>query len=224
MTDAPSRELDDYSGPFQPDFELKDLSKEALIKLVEVGGTIYGHVTRCWYRAVEARFGAEAAHDCHHEVWFEKGGAGDVENETLGRLFGFSRETDETAPMKVNQLLPAMATRMKLVFEERGEHDWLMKAQRCHVPEMGEAAGPEQLRRNCETICYHLELFGFRWGARKWNRNIRVDPLKLPPRGDASEPHCCWRYTLQDEPPDYAKEPGELVEKMGLQRPEDGEI
>ena len=55
--DRPSLELDDYSGPFVPDLHLSDFSKEGLMKLVEVGGSIYGDVNRQWYKAVAKRFG-----------------------------------------------------------------------------------------------------------------------------------------------------------------------
>jgi hypothetical protein len=37
-------ELDDYSGPFEPDLRLDDFSKEGLKKLVEISGTNYGAV------------------------------------------------------------------------------------------------------------------------------------------------------------------------------------
>ena len=134
---------------------------------------------------------------------------------------GFSHETDETAPMKINQLLPAMATRMTLAFEQQGESEWLMKAEQCMVPENAEAEGPAALQERCAENCHHIELFGFRWGARRWNANICVDPRKLPPRDSAEEPHCCGRYRLQDRSVDYVAEPGELVARMGLQRDQD---
>lgn len=216
-----SPELDDYSGPFRPDLKLTDFSKAGLLKLVEIGGAIYGAVHFGWYREVERRFGHQVAEEIGHRAWFADGGAGDTENQVISTLMGFSNETDETAPLKINQLLPAMATRMTLVFEQQGEHEWLMKAQQCMVPENAEAQGPAALQKRCAEICHHIELFGFRWGARRWNPNIRVDPLALPPRSSAAEPHCCWRYRLEDHAVDYVAEPGELVVKMGLQRDQD---
>jgi len=68
--DRPSLELDDYSGPFQPDLHLSDFSKEGLMKLVEIGGSIYGAVNRQWYQAAVERFGQKVADEMHHEVWF----------------------------------------------------------------------------------------------------------------------------------------------------------
>ncbi len=216
--------MDDYSGPFKPDLRLDDFSKEGLMKLVEIGASIYGMVNRKWYEGVARRFGAEVADEIHHEVWFGEDGAGDHENEIIPRLMGFSDQDDEIAPMKVWQCLPAMATRMHLVFEEKGEHSWEMHTPRCSVPEGGEEQGPEALEYACQKICRHLELFGFRHGAARWNPRIRIDPLELPPRSSPDEPHCRWSISLRDEAVDYLREPGEYVERHGLQRESDAEI
>jgi hypothetical protein len=218
------KEMDDYSGEFKPDLKLTDFSKGGLIKLVEIGGAIYGGVNRNWYAAVAKRYGEQVADEMHHEVWFADGGCGDLENETISGLMGFSHLDDETAPMRIFQCLPAMATRMNLVFEQQGDHEWILSAPQCVVPETGEKEGPEVMKFMCEKICYHLEVFGFRWGAAGWNPNIRIDPIKLPPRADKSEPHCAWRITLEDKPVDYVEQPGDLVLKMGLQRETDTDI
>jgi len=220
----PSLELDDYSGPFQPDLHLSDFSKEGLMKLVEVGGSIYGNVNRQWYRAAIKRFGQEVADEMHHEVWFADGGSGDHENYTISKLMGFEDADDETAAMKVWQCLPAMSTRMTLEFESRGDHEWEMHTPQCDVPETGEREGPEVMAYMCDKICGHLELFGFRHGAARWNANIRIDPEKLPPRASDEEHHCRWRIKLTDQRTDYEAEPGPYVEKHGLQRDTDAEI
>ncbi len=78
------------------------------MKLVEVGGSIYGDVNRKWYQAVAATFGQEAADELHHDVWFAPGGTGDHENTTISQLMGFADEDEVTTPMKVWQCLPAM--------------------------------------------------------------------------------------------------------------------
>ena len=222
--DRPSLELDDYSGEFQPDLHLSDFSKEGLMKLVEVGGSIYGAVNRQWYKAAIKRFGQKVADEMHHEVWFAEGGAGDHQNHVISTLMGFAGESAETTPMKVWQCLPAMSSRMTLVFEQQGPHEWTMHTPQCDVPETGEREGPAVMRFMCDKICGHLELFGFRHGAARWNEKIRIDPEKLPPRATKDEPHCRWRITLTDERVDYAAEPGDYVRKHGLQRETDAEI
>ena len=217
-------ELDDYSGEFVPDLHLSDWSKEALMKLVEIGGSIYGDVNRQWYRRVAARFGQDVADELHHEVWFDEGGAGDHENHVISALMNFSDQNDETTAMKVWQCLPAMSTRMTLVFEQTGDHEWEMHTPQCDVPEQGEALGPEIMDYMANKICGHLELFGFRHGAARWNENIRIDPVALPPRATKDEPHCRWTIRLTDERVDYAADPGTYVEINGLTRDTDRDI
>lgn len=221
---ADSEELDDYSGPFEPDLRLSDFSKEGLMKLVELGGEIYGAVNRSWYRQAIKRFGQEVAEEMMHAAWFDDGGAGDHENFTASRLMGFSGENEVTTPLKVWQLLPAMSTRMKLEFRQVAENEWEMWTPQCCVPEDGEAGGPELMDFMVNKICGHIELFGFRHGAARWNANIRIDPLKLPPRASSDEPHCRWRITLESEPVDYAANPGPYVREHHLERDMDRQI
>lgn len=222
--DRPSLELDDYSGPFQPDLHVSDFSKEGLMKLVEIGGSIYGDVNRKWYKAAIERFGQEVADEMHHQVWFGEGGAGDHENQVISKLMGFEAEDDVTTPMKVWQCLPAMSTRMTLVFEAEGDEAWSMHTPQCDVPETGEREGPAVMAYMCDKICGHLELFGFRHGAARWNEKIRIDPEKLPPRNSPDEPHCRWKIRMADERVDYAAEPGDYVAEHGLARESDAEI
>jgi len=222
--DRPSLELDDYSGDFVPDLHLSDFSKEGLMKLVEVGGSIYGAVNRQWYKEAIKRFGQEVADEMHHEAWFADGGAGDHENFTISTLMGFADEDAETSAMKVWQCLPAMSTRMTLTFEQKGDQEWEMHTPQCDVPETGEREGPEVMDYMCNEICGHLELFGFRHGAARWNEKIRIDPKKLTPRASKDEPHCRWRIAMSEERVDYASEPGEYVSEHGLERETDKDI
>jgi hypothetical protein len=217
-------EIDDYSGPFEPDLGLDDFSREGLKKLVEIGGIIYGAVNLGWYGAVAAKYGKQIADELHHEVWFKDGGVGDVENYSISTLMGFTEEDDVTTPMKVWQCLPAMASRMKLCFREINPRMWEMYTPMCVVPETGEQGGPELMDFMVHKICGHLELFGFRHAASRWNGRIRIDPLRLPPRPEPRQPHCRWTIEMCDEEVDYARDPGPYVTKHGLQFERDREI
>jgi hypothetical protein len=92
------------------------------------------------------------------------------------------------------------------------------------VPETGERGGPELLNFMVKKICGHLELFGFRHGASRWNSRIRIDPLRLPPRSEPTQPHCRWAIEMSHDTVDYAKDPGPYVTKHGLQFEKDREI
>lgn len=218
------QEMDDYSGPFRPRVKLDDFSREGLKKLVRIGGSIYGTVNRNWYAAVAEECGQEVADRLHHKVWFAPGGTGDHENIIISELMGFKDENEVTTPLKVWQCLPAMVEDMDLCFEQVGEKEWIMSTPSCRVPEQGEAGGPELMAYMVHKICGHLELFGFRHGAARWNENIRIDPLKLPPRAASNEPHCRWTIRMTDAPVDYAADPGPYVREHNLQRDTDAEL
>ncbi len=217
-------EMDDYSGPFRSRVDLDSFSKEGLKKLVRIGGSIYGTCNRNWYLAVLEEFGPEVADRLHHKTWFAPGGTGDHENKIISEFMRFGDEKEMTTALKVWQCLPAMIQDMELTFTQISETEWEMHTPRCHVPEKGEAGGPELMNYMVNKICGHLELFGFRHGVARWNPNIRVDPVKLPPRASRDEPHCRWRITLTDGPVDYAAEPGTYVTAHKLQRDADTEI
>lgn len=224
MAENKKTEMDDYSGPFRSRITLDDFSKTGLKKLVRIGGSIYGTVNRNWYKAVAEEFGEEVADRLHHKVWFAPGGTGDHENYLISDLMGFKDENEVTTPLKVWQCLPAMIEDMELTFTRTGEQEWQMHTPRCHVPEKGEAGGPKVMHYMANKICAHLELFGFRHGAARWNDRIRIDPLKLPPRSDKNEPHCRWVIKMMDEPVNYVAEPGEYVKAHNLERDTDAEI
>jgi hypothetical protein len=136
----------------------------------------------------------------------------------------FASEDEVTSPMKVWQCLPAMASRMKLCFEQVGPNQWQLYTPMCIVPETGERGGPELMDFMVNKICGHLELYGFRHAASRWNPNIRIDPLRLPPRSNPTQPHCQWLIELRDEPADYARVPGRYVVEHGLARADDAGI
>ncbi len=113
---------------------------------------------------------------------------------------------------------------MTLVFEQVGEHRWEMHTPQCDVPEQGERMGPAVMDYMVHKICGHLELFGFRHGAARWNDKIRIDPQVLPPRASTDQPHCRWTIELTDERVDYAADPGTFVEVNKLRRSTDADI
>ena len=57
-------ELRDYSGPFNPDLQWEDCSKELLIRVMKVWQYFYLEMASAWYDAVEKSSGSEEANAC----------------------------------------------------------------------------------------------------------------------------------------------------------------
>ena len=64
-----SDEMDDYSGPFRPDFRLEDFSKEALVTLCREFMMVAHLLDRSIMPAILQRFGAQAMEELAIEEW-----------------------------------------------------------------------------------------------------------------------------------------------------------
>ena len=72
-------EMDDYSGPFRPDFQLEDLSKEALVTLCREFMMVAHLLDRAIMPAIVQRFGARVlrlslAHPSLQDVFLARTG------------------------------------------------------------------------------------------------------------------------------------------------------
>lgn len=188
-------ELRDYGGPFRPDLELQDFSKEALIKLIRAAGRIYGGLDQLWYQRVRDRFGQEVSDELQHEVWYGEGGGCDLEIRSLTTDMGFGGD-DVASYMKVMQLLPAMATLMDIEFDLKHSNHCIMTVRRCRPLEHYERLGETELQKN---LCEVLEQVGYQEGARRFNPRMEVRALKLPPRKSPDEIACQWEFRIPDE-------------------------
>ena len=66
------KEREDYSGDFDPNFKLADLSKDALHRLSIANAKCYIMMARLWYDLVRERFGDETAKELDLEIWGQR--------------------------------------------------------------------------------------------------------------------------------------------------------
>ena len=64
------RELQDYSGPFNPSLKLTDFSKEALIRLIQACCKDYVGIDGCWSSLMREKLGDEKAFAYAKEMWW----------------------------------------------------------------------------------------------------------------------------------------------------------
>ena len=164
------------------------------MKLVEIGGEIYGAVNRAWYREATIVSAKRWPTRCTTRCGSKTAVLVTTRTTRSAASWGFRARTNSPHRSRCGSAYPPCRLRMTLTFRQVGENEWEMFTPQCGVPEAGEAGGPELMDYMVNKICGHLELFGFRHGAARWNPNIRIDPLKLPPRASADEPHCRWRH------------------------------
>jgi hypothetical protein len=191
------KEMNDYSGPFQPDLTFDDFSKEFLLKLMHVWQYGWLHMTEAWYNAVKERFGVNAANDCETQAW-----------ETIGERVNprFAKVANIELNTVVDSLkclqLPLDNTTGGLFPAEAkiiNPNHVIWTIPRCRSLEFFEAKEPERIKHVChinERKIIERYLV---------NRNIKVTPLKLPPRKSPDDIACQWEFTLDESPKKQSK-------------------
>lgn len=187
-----SGEMDDYSGPFRPDFRLEDLSKEALVKLCREMMLAAHLLDRAIMPAILQRFGAQAMEELAIEEWR---GASPVYTERIRKAMRIEGN-DVAAIFKSLQLDPGfpheyMDVHYEVVDAKRG-HFWLDSCGAlADVEPWGEA--------RVVSMCHHIEDPTFDATAQAVNPKARVRPVHRPPRDpEDRRPVCHWEVVIDD--------------------------
>lgn len=103
--DAAGANCTDYSGAFDPDFELEDLSQPALVRACKEFAIQVHLLVRAYMAAVAARGGADVAQECARAQLI---GTAWIVAERIGAEVGVKPDGVD-APLKVMQLHPVLA-------------------------------------------------------------------------------------------------------------------
>jgi hypothetical protein len=186
-------EMDDYSGPFRPDFRLEDLSKEALVKLCRELMLAAHLLDRAIMPAILQRFGPKAMEELAIEEWR---GASPVYTQRIRKAMKIEGD-DVPAIFKSLQLDPGfpheyMDVHYEVVDEKRG-YFWLNS---CGALADVEPWGEERVR----SMCHHIEDPTFDATAQAVNPKARVRPVHRPPRDPKDRrPVCHWEVVIDDD-------------------------
>ena len=63
------KEMDDYTAPYDPNLTFNDLSKDFILKLMQVWQYAWLHMTEAWYDAVKEKVDKETADLCETAAW-----------------------------------------------------------------------------------------------------------------------------------------------------------
>ncbi|MBT4513206.1 MAG: hypothetical protein HOC20_13485 [Chloroflexi bacterium] len=185
-----TEEVKDYSGPFDPDMKLENLSKEALMNLVRECSRLYLVLDGHWNTHVQAKYGWQEAFDFDMKVWetmqaYEPG--------RIAKALNIQGD-DVSAYLKILQFMPAFPSsiydiRWELIDENHGR----ITVDRCTSLEYFEREG----KGGEEPICQIMEPCAFQWTVSAINPKMKVVPTKLPPRKNKDDvPHCVWEVSL----------------------------
>ena len=184
----------DYSGPFDPDMEYQDFSKDFLAKMYNVIGRLFLLNEGTWERYVIEKWGKEEGLKGSAEVWKRIAAN---EHRIMPDALGV-KERDLEAAFKVMQMDPGWPYPFfNMRYELQTKNYGRVFCDDCGVVRYWERIKDiEGLR----YICHEVEVGCFKYYFKLFNPNIEVNPLKLPPRkGPDDVPHCIWEFTLHSK-------------------------
>lgn len=187
--------LPDYSGPFDPDFQLEDLAHRALLIVAQEAAVQAHLLVRSFLLAVDRHFGPEAAATIGRRQWT---GSASVDAHRLRRALGLEHRDDIDAVARVVQLHPHFLPRTYVdlglevtgersarltlgpspAFAERDDHSWFSGLGGAPHPALDAMVGAVNPRARCVPVD------GPTSGHLAWD--IVIDPA-VDPRPDPPE-------------------------------------
>lgn len=177
----------DYSGEFNPDLKLGDLSPEAFEKMVKTYAELYKALDGFWYLAVMNHRGNNEALDYDIQVW-EK--LCYYEMKKITRQFNIQGK-DIKSFLKAFQLTP-WAWNLKSKFELISDNHCIWTVTSC--PTVDALEKEDRGREN--DICNNVEIRILKRYASYFNPDIKVTCLKTPPRENKNDIYCKWDMKL----------------------------
>jgi hypothetical protein len=178
--------VDQYSGPFEPDFHLGRLSRRALASWGRET-MLFGQLNdRAGLPLVGRDFGAQAMQEVAIDEWM---GASPVYTPRMRKSLRF--EGDDVATiMKGLQLDVGFAHQyFDVGYEVESERRGTFWLKRCGALLDVEPLGEAQVI----SMCHHMEDPTFDATAVATNPRARIRPIHRPPRRPADRtPHCHW--------------------------------
>lgn len=184
-----------YTGPFAPDPDMVELSKEELVAILLGSHEYMLQCNQGVSMQIVVRHGFDAMFAIAWDIWSAK--VLPAVKDLKARNMGITG-TDVAAFMKDLQIdtsaLPGKA--FDLHFEMPEPDVGVMTFNRCAAPTMFEALGREDiLEQNCHAVCPA----SIEETAKLYNPNMKMDILAIPPRPDADHVCCVWRLSMRDE-------------------------
>ncbi len=185
-------QMDDYSGPFQADFSLARLSRQALAEL----GREYllsGHLQDRAGLPRVMRFGDDALTEVSIVEWM---GASPIYSARMQRALGFEGNDVSTIFKNLQLDIGAPHQFMEFRFDLNGPDYGEFWLERCGPLTDVEPYGEERVRQ----MCHDVEDPTFDATAAATHPCAKVRAIHRPPRVPAARvPHCRWKVFIDDE-------------------------
>ena len=186
-------ELEDLSGPFNPNLKFEDFSKNFLLKLMNVWQHAWLQQDLAWYEIIKDRWGAQAANDSRLEAWLKIAERvnpryAKVGNIQLNTVLDSLKACQLPLDNSVGGLPP-------VEYEIKNPNHVIMTVKQCVALTAFEKSDPERIYPMCHVTEPPVMT------RYMINPKIKVTALKLPPvppqRRRPGEIACQWEIKLE---------------------------
>ena len=184
--------LKDNSGEYDPGRKLEDFSPQFLAELAREYAGAYLAMDGFWNGAVTRCSGMKQAMDCDLVVWRRMA---KYMLPRIARLVNVDLPVqDLLEALKVWQISPDQVTPdiYTIEYDIKDRNHVIGTVTRCATLERFEESAPEII----QTLCHGVEVAAVEAQCRVLHPEMRVTPLKLPPRRSRDEIACQWEYRL----------------------------
>lgn len=180
--------LRDYSGEFNANIRIEDLSDDTLRKLAKLYSKLFMGVDGFWYLSVKEKMNDEMAIACDLWVWDKYIR---YEINQLTRLLNI-KGSEVVTLLKAFQFSPWLQN-CEYEVDTKGDNFAVLTITLCPTLSALEREGEGRERKFCESV----EPLIFKMYANCFNPDIEVKPLKLPPRKSKEEICCQWEFKVR---------------------------
>jgi hypothetical protein len=185
------KEYNDLSGPFDPDLRFEDLSKDFILRLVNIYQFAWVQLATAFLDVIRERYGLQVAEDINLDAWRRMSKKVNPRYAKTGNI-PMRTVVDSVKALQL-PLDNTIGPIYRMTYQVINENHVIMTLPRCRTLEAIERDEPDRI----DTICRKLEQIMIEHYLM--NDYIQVKPLKLPPRDSKDEICCVWELTLEKE-------------------------
>jgi hypothetical protein len=182
-------EINDYSGPFNPNLTFNDLSKDFLLKVIRVWQWSWLQLDAAWFDEVKTRWGREVGYGCDLEMWLRCAERCNTRYAKIAKIP--NKNVIDVLKVLQMPLDNTMGAVYPTKHEIRDENYAVVTVEKCPSLEWCERNDPERIVPMCVIMEPHL----IHW--YKVNTDVVMAATQLPPRKSPDDIACRWEYVYR---------------------------
>lgn len=196
-------ELDDYSGPFNPELSFNDFSKEFLLKLIHVWQWGWLQLDAAFFDETLKRSDHKTAYECDLEMWLACAERCNKRYVKIAKI----PMTNVIDCLKALQLPldNTMGSVYPVEYDIKNEYHAVVTVKKCPSLEWCEKNDPDRIVPMCQLNEPQII------DKYKVSQDVKLTALKLPPRQGPDDVACAWEYKMDPPPGARVRSRDELV-------------